>query len=500
MSHEFIVVNHVSKAFAGVQALEDVSVTIHSGEIRCLVGENGSGKSTLIKVISGVYGPNSGEILIHGRSYKRLHPIESIRQGIQIIYQDFSLFPNLTVAENLAINYELEKNTRFVNWREVNAIARKAIENINIDIDLQAHVEDLSVADKQLVAISRAILHDAKLIVMDEPTTALTQNEVESLFHVIKSLQQEGISTLFVSHKLREVLEISESVTILRNGRNVADGPIEDFDRSKLIYHMTGREIDDSHYRYQEASEPQQSLLKVENLGRRGNFENIHFEIFPGEIVGITGLLGSGRTAFASALFGLKPAESGTIEVEGTPAAIRNVQDAIQHGIGYVPEDRLTEGLFLEQSIGRNIIISILEQLARMLGMLNTVAMKREIDSAVDHLRIKTPSPHLPVQSLSGGNQQRVVLAKWLATQGKVLILNGPTVGVDIGSKMDIHNILRDLAKKGMGITIISDDIPELLHNCNRILLMHKGKFVDELRDERCNEVELTQQLKVLVK
>jgi simple sugar transport system ATP-binding protein len=500
MSNEFIVVDHVSKAFAGVQALEDVSVTIHSGEIRCLVGENGSGKSTLIKVISGVYEPDHGEILIHGRSYKRLHPIESIRQGIQIIYQDFSLFPNLTVAENLAINYELEKNTRFVNWRDVNNIARQAIENIGIDIDLQAYVEDLSVADKQLVAISRAILHDAKLIVMDEPTTALTQKEVESLFHVIKSLQHEGISTLFVSHKLREVLEISESVTILRNGRNVADGPIEEFDRPKLIYHMTGREIDDSHYQYQEKSGPQQSLLKVKNLGRRGSFENIDFEIFPGEIVGITGLLGSGRTAFASALFGLKPAESGTIDVEGTPTTIRHVQDAIHHGIGYVPEDRLTEGLFLEQSIGRNIIISIVERLAKVLGIMNIDGVNQEIDNAIQYLRIKTPSPHLPVQSLSGGNQQRVVLAKWLATKGKVLILNGPTVGVDIGSKMDIHNILRDLARKGMGIIMISDDIPELLHNCNRVLLMHKGKFVDELRDERCHEDEVTRQLNALVK
>ena len=500
MSNEFIVVNHVSKAFAGVQALEDVSVTIHSGEIRCLVGENGSGKSTLIKVISGVYEPDSGEIFIKGKSYKRLHPIESIRQGIQIIYQDFSLFPNLTVAENLAINYELEKNTRVVNWREVNAIARKAVENIGIEIDLNACVEDLSVADKQLVAISRAILHDAKLIVMDEPTTALTQKEIESLFRIIKSLQQEGISTLFVSHKLREVLEISESVTILRNGRNVADGPIGDFDRPKLIYYMTGRELDDTHYQYQQKSEPQHSLLNVRNLGRRGNFEQIDFEIFPAEIVGITGLLGSGRTAFASALFGLKPAETGTIEIEGTPTTIRNVQDAIHHGIGYVPEDRLTEGLFLEQSIGRNIIISIVERLANLLGVLNSEASHQEIDNAIDYLRIKTPSSHLPIQSLSGGNQQRVVLAKWLATKGKVLILNGPTVGVDIGSKMDIHNILRDLARKGMGIIIISDDIPELLHNCNRILIMHKGKFVDELRNERCNEDELTRQLKALVK
>ena len=500
MSNEFIVVKHVSKSFAGVQALQDVSLTIRSGEIRCLVGENGCGKSTLIKMISGVYEPDSGEVVINGKSYKRLHPIESIRQGVQIIYQDLSLFPNLTVAENLAINYELEKNTNFVNWREVNAIARQAIENIGVDIDLQANVADLSVADKQLVAISRAILHDAKLIVMDEPTTALTQKEVHSLFKVIKGLQHEGISTLFVSHKLREVFEISEAVTILRNGRNVADGPIEEFDRAKLVYHMTGREIDDSHYQYQEPPTPRKSLLKVKNFGRTGSFEQIDFEISPCEIVGITGLLGSGRTAFASALFGLKPADQGTIEIEGTPTKIRSVQDAIRHGIGYVPEDRLTEGLFLEQSIGRNIIISIVERLARIFGVMKSDTMERQINTAVNYLRIKTPSPHLPAQSLSGGNQQRVVLAKWLATQGKVLILNGPTVGVDIGSKIDIHNILRDLARKGMGVMIISDDIPELLQNCNRIIVMHKGRFIDELRGARCNEDELTRQLNALVK
>ncbi len=279
----------------------------------------------------------------------------------------------------------------------------------------------------------------------------------------------------------------------------MADGSIEEFDQAKLIYHMTGREVDDSHYDYQEPYEPQQSLLKVTNLGRRGNFANIDFEIFPSEIVGITGLLGSGRTALASALFGLKPAETGTIEVEGTPTAIRNVQDAIRHGIGYVPEDRLTEGLFLEQSIGRNMIISIVERLAGMFGIMRSDAMEREINSTIEYLRIKTPSPYLPVQSLSGGNQQRVVLAKWLATKGKVLILNGPTVGVDIGSKMDIHTILRDLARKGMAVIIISDDLPELLHNCNRILVMHKGQIVDELREDRCNEEELTRQLNALV-
>lgn len=500
MPNEFIVVKNVSKAFAGVQALENVSLSINRGEIRCLVGENGSGKSTLIKVISGVYRPDEGEIVINGKTYRRLYPMEAIREGIQIIYQDFSLFPNLTVAENLAINHELESEKRFVNWRKVRKIARDAIENVGINIDLNAYVEDLSVADKQLVAISRAILHNAKLIIMDEPTTTLTQKEVESLFNVITGLQQEGISTLFVSHKLREVLEISEKVTILRNGEKVADGDIEDFDRAKLVYYMTGREIDESQYRYEGRGEKLQSLLKVENLGRKGSFEEINFEIFPGEIVGITGLLGSGRTKLALALFGLKSADSGKIYIGGKLTKIKNVRDAIRQGIGYVPEDRLVEGLCLEQSIGRNIIISIIERLSDMLGFINFTKMKGQIENSIDYLRIKTPSAYLPVQSLSGGNQQRVVLAKWLATQGKILILNGPTVGVDIGSKMDIHKTLRELARQGLGIIIISDDIPELLQNCNRILLMHKGRISDELLGEQCNEDELTERLNALVK
>ncbi len=500
MSHEFIVVKNVSKTFAGVHALKNVSLTINQGEIRCLVGENGSGKSTLIKVIAGVHKPDDGEIFIDGNLHKRLHPIEAIRQGIQIIYQDFSLFPNLTVAENLALNHELEQGARLVNWKKVRRIAGEAIDRIGVKLNLDAYVEDLSVADKQLVAISRAILHDAKLIIMDEPTTALTHKEVDALFGVIKNFQQDGISTLFVSHKLQEVLEISEYVTIIRNGENVADGAIENFDRGKLVYHMTGRQLDESRYANTSETAARHPALAVRQLGRTGGFEDISFELFPGEIVGITGLLGSGRTALALALFGVKPSDSGTLEVNGQSVKIRNVQDAIGHGIGYVPEDRLTEGLFLEQSIGRNIIISIVKRLANALGVIGRDSVNREIAGSIDFLSIKTPSPHLPVKTLSGGNQQRVVLAKWLATQGKVLILNGPTVGVDVGSKMDIHKTLRELTQQQMGILVISDDLPELLQNCHRILVMHKGRLVDELRDERCNEEELTRRLHALVK
>lgn len=494
MGEEFLVVKNVSKSFAGVQALKKVNLTIGRAEIRCLVGENGSGKSTLIKIISGAEAPDEGEIIINGKKFFRLHPIDSIREGIQVIYQDFSLFPNLTAAENIAFNYLLEKRRRLVDWKEVHNVARKAVESINVNIPLDRKVEELSVADKQLIAISRALLHNARLIIMDEPTTALTRKEVRSLFRVIKQLQQEGVSILFVSHKLDEVLEISEKVTILRNGRNVADGDRSSFDRSKLVFYMTGREIKESRYQYK-PDVTREPLLRVERLGCKGSFTDVSFELYPGEILGITGLLGSGRTELAMALFGLQPATEGNIYLDGKPVRIRSVQDAIRHGMGYVPEDRLTEGLFLPQSIGNNIVVSVIYRLLKRMGIIDLVQKNQQIMRWIKDLKIVTPSPDLPVQSLSGGNQQRVVLAKWLATMPKLLILNGPTVGVDIGSKSDIHQIIRSLAQQGMGVIIISDDIPEVVQNCNRILLMKRGRIVEEFSGEQVTEEELTQKM-----
>lgn len=495
MSEEFLVVKNVSKSFAGVQALKRVNLAIGRAEIRCLVGENGSGKSTLIKIISGAEAPDEGEIIINGKRFFRLHPIDSIREGIQVIYQDFSLFPNLTAAENIAFNYLLEKRRRLMDWKEVYTVARKAMESINVKIDLNRKVEELSVADKQLIAISRALLHNASLIIMDEPTTALTRKEVRSLFRVIKQLQREGVSILFVSHKLDEVLEISEKVTILRNGRNVADGDRSNFDRSKLVFYMTGREIKESRYQYEPDTTTREPLLRVERLGCKGSFADVSFELYPGEILGITGLLGSGRTELAMALFGLKPVTEGNIYLDGKLVRIRSVQDAIRHGIGYVPEDRLTEGLFLPQSIGNNIVVSVIYRLLKRMGIIDVAQRNQQIMRWIKDLKIVTPSPDLPVQSLSGGNQQRVVLAKWLATTPRLLILNGPTVGVDIGSKADIHQIIRSLAQRGMAVIIISDDIPEIVQNCNRILLMKKGRIVEEFSGEQLTEEELTSKM-----
>lgn len=491
----FLVASNISKSFSGVQALDDVSITINTGEVVCLCGENGSGKSTFIKTIAGVHPPTAGEILINDHRYERLRPIDAIQEGIQVIYQDFSLFPNLSVAENIAMSKFLSEGRRLVNWRETQRLAREALALTEVDLPLNRKVEDLSVAGKQLTAISRAILQDARLIIMDEPTTALTEKEVVALFKVIDRLTERGIATLFVSHKLNEVLEIAKRVIVLRNGTKVLDTAAADLDENKIAYYMTGIEVTEQPYTAH-VPEGSQPLLEVENLSAAGRFEGISFQLLPGEILGITGLLGSGRTSLALALFGLEPADSGTIRINGQAVHIRSIQDAIRHRIGYVPEDRLTEGLFLEQSIANNIVVRKIRELLNQLGIIKLPQREEQVSRWVADLRIKTNDPTLPVRSLSGGNQQRVVIAKWLAAEPRLLILNGPTVGVDVGSKSELHEIVKDLAREGIGILVISDDIPELMQVCNRVLLMRAGQLVEQYETQAIDQATLSDALR----
>lgn len=499
MPEEFLRAVDINKNFAGVWALRGVSLTIHRGEIICLVGENGSGKSTLIKIMCGVHAPDSGEIIINGKLHRNLRPIDAIREGIQVIFQDFSLFPNLTVAENIALNHELAQGKRFVNWREINQIARQALDRIGVDLPLNATVDQMSVANKQLIAISRAILLNARLVIMDEPTTALTRREVEALFRVVKTLQESGVSILFVSHKLNEVLEIAERVVIIRNGEKVLDAPVGNLNIDQIAYHMIGHEVSASFYEYTPPADAR-PLLSVRNLSRAGSFEDISFDLYPGEILGVTGLLGSGRTELALALFGVKPADSGIIEINGQRVSIRSIQDATRHGIGYVPEDRLTEGLFLPQSIANNIVVRTLRELVNQIGLLSGQAKTKMVNKWISDLQIKTSNPSLAVRSLSGGNQQRVVIAKWLASLPKVLILNGPSVGVDVGSKAEIHEVIKSLAQMGIGIIVISDDIPELFQVCNRILLLRRGRLSDTFITREIDEATLNDKLMETVK
>lgn len=476
----------ISKSFAGVHALKHVSLEIQPGEIHCLAGENGCGKSTLIKIISGVYQMDSGSIEFNGKKLTKITPSEAISLGIQVIYQDFAVFPNLTVMENLAINTELAANRKFVNWKRMRQIAEDAVAKIGFKVDLDALVGSLSVAEKQMVAISRALMSNAKLIIMDEPTTALTKKEVKALFEIILKLKAQGIAILFVSHKLNEVFEISERFTIFRSGEFVVSGSTKELDDKKFTYYMTGREFENRVFVPENVSE--KPVFELRDFNLKGFFRDINLQVHRGEILGITGLLDSGRTELALAMFGLKKTDSGKIYKDGKEITLTCPRDAIKNGIGYVPEDRLSEGLFLPQSIGDNIIVSEIDKLHTGMGTYDKKLAAEEKQHWVDELEIKTPDYKNAASTLSGGNQQRIVLSKWMAVRPDVLILNGPTVGVDIGSKHDIHAILQKQAKAGMAVIIISDDLPEILENCSRIIVIKEGQFVAEMQAGEASE------------
>lgn len=496
MSEYIVETINVKKTFAGVEALKGVDLKVKKGEIHCLAGENGSGKSTLIKIISGIYPMDSGNIEFNGVKYSKISPIEAIMNGVQVIYQDFSIFENLSVIENIALNSEIADNRKLVSWKRFKKIAEETVKRINFKVDLNATVGDLPIADKQLVAICRALTRNAKLIIMDEPTTALTNKEVGALFKIIKDLQTHGIATLFVSHKMDEVFEISERFTILRNGENVITENTSDLNNEKFIYFMTGRKFEKKQFVDNNMWINKKPILEVKNLSSKTSYKDISFILRKGEILGITGLLGCGKSQLAHSLFGLRKPDKGEIFINGKKEKLNNVADALRCKIGYVPGDRLSEGLFLSQSIGRNIIIAMIKKIVNKFGVIKEPLMKLEINKWIKKLAIATPDSDNDAKTLSGGNQQRLVLAKWLATDLEVLILNGPTVGVDIGSKYDIHKILRNLANDGLGIIIISDDLPEIMANCNRVLVMIDGKTAGEVDPETITEHELAERMK----
>jgi simple sugar transport system ATP-binding protein len=497
MAKEFLSLKNISKHYVGVQALNAVDFEILAGEIHCLVGENGSGKSTLIKIIAGVEQPDPGSsVQIHGQAIHGNQAIEAIRNGIEVIYQDLSLFPNLTVAENIALSETIAKGRKWVQWKEVDSIARVAMSQIEANLPLDALISEVSLADQQITAICRALTHDLKLIIMDEPTTALTRQEVDALFRVVKNLQSKGIATMFVSHKLDEVFEIAERVSILRDGVLVGTYPRDELDDEKLIYLMTGKKLDNNAGLKTQTGDG--VLLNVVGFCKQDNFKDIDFQLYPGEILGITGLLGSGRTELAQAIFGLNPPDCGEIYLDGQPVHIRNVQDAIHHGIAYVPENRLVQGLVMKQSVGKNIIITFLGKLLNRWGLIHPQRSNKNIQQWIDNLNIRVPAVEAPVETLSGGNQQRVVLAKWMATNPKILILDGPTVGVDVAAKRAIHKIIRELADQGVGILIISDELQEVMYNCNRILVMHKGRLKKAFDPKKTTETSLKQYIQTI--
>ncbi len=478
MSKPVIEMKGICKAFSGNRVLSNIDLIVNPGEILCLVGENGSGKSTLIKIISGVYTYDAGHLRINGKSFQNITTTQSIDEGIQVIYQDFSLFPNLTVAENISMSYRIQKRKKFINWVFNKKLATEALEKIGVKVDLNLEVGQLPVAQKQIVAITRAIIQQAKLIIMDEPTTALTQKEIVRLFEIINGLKAQGISVIFVSHKLDEVTTISDRIVVIRSGEKVVDEVFENFQKEKLVYYMTGKEIEEEPFVCEKVSgEP---LIEVQNISRQGEFENVSFAVHSGEILAITGQLGSGRTELAKSLFGITPITKGRILINGIEKKINSRKDALDNGVAYLPEDRLTEGLFLNRSLGDNFASTIIDKIKNKYGIVPEKRMEELSEHWMTELNMSKKPYTTPVRNYSGGNQQRIVIGKWLAAEPKIFILNCPTVGVDVKSKSEIHTIMKNLAKKGLAIIMISNDIGEIISTSNRVIVMNSGKVIFE--------------------
>ncbi len=492
MSEYILDCKGVCKSFGGVHALQNVDLRVKRGEVHCLAGENGCGKSTIIKAISGFQPQDSGTIEFDGTVYQQLSPSISIDQGIQVIYQDMSVFPNLTVQENLAINTVISNKQKIYNHRQQREIAKKVMATLDLDLDLDDLVETLPVAAKQLIAIARALYAKAKFLILDEPTTALTRKEVDRLFEIIRDLKAKGLSILFVSHKLDEMYEISDSITIMRSGQNVYSGPMATLTEDQFTHYMTGRDFDNVDDKHAEERIRRNAVpaLEIQDLSGSG-FAHVSFSVQPGEIVGITGQLGSGRSELCNTLFGISKATGGTIKRDGKEVRIHSVQDATANGIALVPEDRLTEGLFLPISIMENITVVNFDKLQKGV-LLDRDAQIEESSQWVSEINVKTDNHLNAVQTLSGGNQQKVVLAKWLSTKPKVLILNGPTVGVDIGAKYDIYQLLRDLAATGVAVLVASDDLTEVVRLCDRSVVMRAGVMTGEIPGSELSTERLT--------
>ena len=494
MNEEILTMHNISKNYGGVHALKSVDFSIKKGEVHCLAGENGSGKSTLIKIISGVVQPEKGaEIFIDNKKEYHLSPIKSIQKGIQVIYQDLSVFPNLTIGENIFMNYYAKGGIQWVNWKNVNDVARETIKKIRVNLDFNEIVGSLSIADRQLVAICRAIATNAQLIIMDEPTSSLALHEIDALFSVIQQLKSSGITVLFVSHKLDEVMEISERVTVLRDGNKVGVFNRNEIDDNKLSYLMTGKEFVQK--KLSKKIVNRKMLLEVKNLSKKNQYKDINFKLFEGEILGIAGMIGSGRTELALSLFGMNSPDHGEIILEGKSMHFKSNGDSIQAGIGYVPEDRIDQGLIMQQTIKNNVTVTIFEKILNHLKMIDQKKQANTVQHWIEALSIRTSDIENPVKTLSGGNQQKIVLAKWLATNPKILILDSPTVGVDIAAKNSLYQIMRELSKKNIGIILVSDEVPEILYNCHHILLMRKGRIVETFQPEEVTEKTLNNKI-----
>jgi rhamnose transport system ATP-binding protein len=475
---------NVSKRFGATQALLDVSLALLPGEVHGLVGENGAGKSTIVKVLAGIHQPDSGSVLLDGRPVLLHGPAHARTLGLATVHQEPRLFPDLTVAENVFMGHVPTGSLGSINWPEMRKSADAIFESLNVHLDAAAVVRGLSMADQQLIEIAKALSVDARVLVLDEPTASLSAHEVDRLFAIVRQTRDRGVAILFVSHRLEEVFALCDRATVLRDGRHVITAPTSEFTAPDLVRHMVGREVS---LFPRSAAKIGDVLLDVRDLSLLGSFRDVSFSVRSGEIVGLAGLVGAGRTEVARVLFGLDRADSGEVFLDGKRVRFHTPSEALRAGIAYVPEDRHLDGLVAGFSIAENVTLPILPRLFPRLFMHRT--KERDLASGYsERLRIRSTGVDELVEALSGGNQQKVVIAKWLATKPRVLILDEPTRGVDIGAKVEVHRIISDLAASGLGIILISSELPEVLAMSDRIVVLHEGHISAEIPRSEATE------------
>jgi inositol transport system ATP-binding protein len=484
----------IGKRFPGVQALDDASLEVLPGEIHALLGENGAGKSTLIKILSGAEQPDTGTIEFGGQAVTMDSPHNAQRRGIVTIYQEFTLAPNMSIAENVFIGREPRIGI-FVNWGKMALETRSITKRLGLELQPMSIVRGLSVAEQQMVEIARALSMKSRLIVMDEPTSALSLSEVDKLFRIVRELKSHGLSIIFVTHRLEEVMQVCDRYTVLRDGRLVGCGSIAETTVDRLIRLMVGRQVN-ALFAHRERTLPGDVALAVAGLNRKGNSQDqnatvladVGFEVRRGEILGIAGLVGAGRTEMARAVFGADPFDSGRVIVHGRQVHIRSPQDAIRHGIGLVPEDRKQQALFLALAVRINLSMAAHKRILRWGLFIDEDAERAMVEEYRKKLNIRMASPEQLIASLSGGNQQKVTLARWLALRPNVLIVDEPTRGIDIGAKVEVHNLLFEMAQSGIAVIAISSELPEVLAISDRIITMREGRVTGEVKGEEADE------------
>ncbi|MCI0514841.1 sugar ABC transporter ATP-binding protein [candidate division KSB1 bacterium] len=474
---KLLAMKKISKSYPGVQALDQIDFDLNAGEVHALVGENGAGKSTLMKILAGAETRDSGQIEVAGQAVHFLTPHDSKAHGIALIYQEFNLIPELTAAENIFLGIEPRKSI-FINRKKLYADAAEILNRIGVEINLYQPVKNLSVAQQQIIEIAKSLTIHARIIAMDEPSATLTRHELHKLFELIRKLKADGLGIIYISHRLEEIFQIADRVTVFRDGQHIATQPIQELNKDKIIKLMVGRTLEEE---FPKKSWPRgRRLLQIKNLNSNGTLRDINFELFSGEILGITGLVGAGRTELARAIFGADPVTHKEIYLHDQFVTINSPQAAIRHGIGLLTEDRKNQGLVLGMAIYENISLTNLKAFIRG----GFIQHRRELQVArkyMEEIRIKAPNEWQLAKNLSGGNQQKVVVAKWLFSQSKIIIFDEPTRGIDVGAKVEIYHLMTALVEKGIGVIMISSELPEILGLCDRILVMHSGQIRGEL-------------------